>query len=418
MGLNQSSQIKVEGFAAPGYESVKEMFEKNCARGAEDSAQVCVYVEDKKVVDLWWSKSNPKYTGDTLTNVFSSTKSLTSIALAALQDKGLISYDEKISTYWPEFGQNGKEDVTVADLMRHEAGLASFDNPPMIEDTLTENIKKNCLGSRIEKEKCQYPKDGKRDYHAITRGWIANEIFRRMDPARRTIGEYIMEDVARPLHADVFVGVKSDRFDDYAPTFEIPISTAIKESIKTTFTTSAVDVTFKELIGILNMFRKLGEGISKPAFQPHGNTDLTKLGPLFNLDLIRKGETSSANGNCSARGLALVAAAMANKGTFNGVKLLSNQAWEALHKGAIQAPIYGIMPTNFTQGGVNEFDEASGRNGYYGWFGYGGSVFQWNPDLRIGFAYTPTYLYWFDGSNNRGRILQQEVVKCVKNSKK
>ena len=156
MGQQQSS-VKVEGFTAPGYESVKEMFEKNCERGAEDSTQLCIYVEEKKVVDLWWSGSNPKYTGDTLTNVFSSTKSLSAIAMAALQDKGLISYDEKISTYWPEFGQNDKNDVTVADLMRHEAGLASLENPPKIEDTWTENIKKNSIGSIIEKAKCTYP---------------------------------------------------------------------------------------------------------------------------------------------------------------------------------------------------------------------------------------------------------------------
>ena len=57
------------------------------------------------------------------------------ISLLLLQ--GLMKYTEKISTYWPEFGQNGKEDITVADLLRHEAGLASFDLPLNVEDTLT-----------------------------------------------------------------------------------------------------------------------------------------------------------------------------------------------------------------------------------------------------------------------------------------
>ena len=421
MGLKQSRPVTVEGFAAPGYESVKEMFEKNCERGAEDSAQLCVYVEEKKVVDLWWSMSNPKYTGDTLTNVFSSTKSLTAIAMAALQDKGLISYDEKISTYWPEFGQNGKEDVTVADLMRHEAGLASLDNPPTFEDTWTENIKKNCLGSKIETEKCNYPTHGKgkREYHGISRGWIANEIFRRMDPGKRTIGEYLMEDVAKPLNADVYVGARNEKFEDYAPTVEIPMSSVLGESIKATFTDSAVDVDFISLLGVFNMLRKIyaGAGASKPAFQPNGVDDMTKIGPLFNMEAVRRGETSSANGNCSARGLALVAAAMANQGSINGVQVLSKQGCEALHKDPVEAPLFGIWPTNFTQGGVNKFDQASGRDGYYGWFGYGGSVFQWHPELKIGFAYTPTYLHAFDLTNNRGRMLQQEAVKCAKNMK-
>ena len=205
---------------------------------------------------------------------------------------------------------------------------------------------------------------------------------------------------------------------DFAPTLEIPVSTMFGESIKASFTDSAVDVTFGQLLGIFNTFRKLssGAGASKPAFQPNGVDDLTKIGPMFNLEAVRRGETSSANGNCSARGLALVASAMANKGEVNGVQVLSKQGWEAMHQNPVEAPIFG-MPTYFTQGGVNKFDEASGRDGYYGWFGYGGSVFQWHPDLRIGFAYTPTYLHAFDLTNNRGRMLQQQVVKCVKNIK-
>ena len=188
------------------------------------------------MVDLWGSVSDPGYTADTLTTVFSSTKSLTAIALASLVDQvsalihqqlnifvklikyltkvrylqiiftslcpqGLLSYGEKISRYWPEFAEHGKEEDTVADLMRHEAGLASLDTPVRVEDTWTENIKKNAIGSILEKEQCRYPEGQKREYHAITRGWVANEIFRRVDPAGRTIGEYLSEEVAGPLQA-------------------------------------------------------------------------------------------------------------------------------------------------------------------------------------------------------------------------
>ena len=87
MGQKSSRPVKVEGSVSPGFETVKEMFEKNFRRGAEESAQLCVYVGEEKVVDLWCSVSDPNYTGDTLTNVFSSTKSLTAIAMASLEDK-------------------------------------------------------------------------------------------------------------------------------------------------------------------------------------------------------------------------------------------------------------------------------------------------------------------------------------------
>ena len=111
---------------------------------------------------------------------------------------------------------------------------------------------------------------------------------------------------------------------------------------------------------------------------------------------------------------------MAGKGHFNGVQILSPSAWESLHHGAVAAPIFGIIPTNFTQGGVNKFEEEGGvgRDGFYGWYGYGGSVFQWHPELGIGFAYTPTLLHWFDAQNERGRLIQQEVVKCVRSMRK
>ena len=254
-------------------------------------------------MDLWGSVTQSPYTADSLTNVFSSTKSLTAIALASLHDKGLLEYTDKISQHWPEFGQNGKENITVADLMRHEAGLAYLETPLRIEDTLSENIKKNAVGSIIEKEKHHYPETGTREYHALTRGWIANELFRRVDKEGRTVGEYLAQNVSGPLKADVFIGVKDNRLQDYVDCKEFKLSTLIKESIKTDLILGgAVDIGIIDLFKILNAFRKLSDGI-KPAFVQHKDHDMSKLGEVFNIDIVRRGETSSANGNCSARGL-------------------------------------------------------------------------------------------------------------------
>lgn len=414
MGGANSTPVQVQGHVAPGFEPVKKLFEDNFRKGADTNAQLCVYVGEEKVIDLWGSvDSNLEYDGDTLTTVFSSTKSLTAIAMAALQDQGLISYDEKISTYWPEFAQNGKENVKICDLMRHEAGLANPHTPIHPESTLRENIKKNAIGAMYEQETMEFPSYGKREYHALTRGWIANEVFRRVDKRKRTLGEYLAEDVAAPLNADIHVGFQGECSTRYQPCLEIPFGTVVGDSIKRSFgSDSSVEMTFGKLMKFLNMFRGL---TSRPALAQYKDQDMKKIGPLFNLDVMRKGETSSANGNCSARGLGKVAAAMANKGTFNGVQILSNKAWEALHGEPEKTVIFNILPTNFTQGGVEKFTEETGREGYYGWFGYGGSVFQWNPELRIGFAFVPTSLHWYDMTNTRGKMLQQEVVKCVKN---
>ena len=223
------------------------------------------------------------------------------------------------------------------------------------------------------------------------------------------------EKFARPLEADIYIGVPASREQDYAPVGEIEIKKVIRESLKPA-SSRAIEIGFLELMKIMNIFRKL-MGSAKPIFKQYKDHDMKLLGPLYNIDVLRRGETSSANGNCSARGLAKLGAVMANQGTLGGLTLLSNKAWQALHSEATHAPIFGVVDTNFTQGGVNKFEEDGGRDGYYGWMGYGGSVFQWHPDLRISFAYTPSLLHWCDGGNTIGRRLQQEVVLSVQKIK-
>jgi len=416
MGQTSSNSRVVEGFVAPGYENVRKMFEENFRRGSDESSQLCVYVGEEVVVDLWASTSHSSYDGDTLTNVFSSTKSITAIAMAALLDLGLINYSDKISQHWPEFAENGKGDVTIADLMRHEAGLANLDTPIDMELTLRENIKSNRMGEVIARQACVYPVGGKREYHTITRGWVANEIFRRVHPEGKTIGEFVDEKIARPLEADIYIGVPASRENDYVPVHEFELKKMIKESLKPA-SSRGISLGFLELMKTLNMFRKM-LGSIKPTFKQYKDYDMRMLGPTYNIDIVRRGETSSANGNCSARGLARLGAVMANQGTLGSLTLLSNKAWQALHSEATHALIFGVMDTNFTQGGINKFQEEGGRDGYYGWFGYGGSVFQWHPDLRISFAYTPTLLHWADNGNCNGMRLQQEVVKSVQKLKK
>lgn len=135
----------IQGTVAPGYEAVRDLFERHFADGVEDKAQVCAYVRGQKVVDLWGESHEDKnavgsttcdYGPDGLQNIFSSGKSITSLVVAMLVDRGHLTYDQKISEIWPEFtadehmyddaDQLGKRNTTVAHLMRHEAGLQKF----------------------------------------------------------------------------------------------------------------------------------------------------------------------------------------------------------------------------------------------------------------------------------------------------
>ena len=201
--------LRIEGTVAPGFESVRALYERNMRTLAERNTQLCVYYKGERVVDLWATATGDETFGaDSLANVFSSSKSLAAIAISSLVGRGLLDYKERIATYWPEFAANGKEALTVADLMRHEAGLASFDTSLRREDLLAERIKQNPIGAVIEAQTPRFPDwEGRREYHAITRGWIANELFRRVDPDGRTIGEFLRAEISGPLEADAIFGV-------------------------------------------------------------------------------------------------------------------------------------------------------------------------------------------------------------------
>jgi len=430
MNRSADKQFRIEGTVAPGFESVKQLYEHNMRTLAEECTQLCVYHGEEKVVDLWASVTDDTdFSPDSLINVFSSGKSLEAIAMAALVGKGLINYNDKIADYWPEFGANGKGDLTIAELMRHEAGLAVFNTSIAPEDLHTENIKQNKVGRVIESQIQKYRKGEahRREYHAVTRGWIVNELFRRVDPARRTIGEFLREDLSNPLGVDVNVGVKQEELHRVKKVAPLGFRFQFLESLKPKFLKRRIELNIFQILGklirLIPAIRNSTIGRAPPPFK--GMKRIT----FFNEPTIAMGETPSANANCSARGLAKVAAMLAAGGKWAGREYMNEEAWSALHKDPLAADM-GFATTSFTQGGIALFTEATqdssriekalntGREGFYGWMGLGGSLFQWHPQFKIGFGYVPTSLNVLDLVNERGKAYQAEVVKCVERMNK
>jgi len=425
MTNSADKQCRIEGSVAPGFESVRQLYELNMRTLAENNTQLCVYHEGEKVVDLWGSASGESdFTGDSLVNVFSSGKSLESIAIASLVGKGLLEYSAKVADYWPEFAANGKGELTVAGLMRHEAGLPAFNRSMPPEYLLTENIKLNKVGALIEGHAQTFREGDRhaREYHAVTRGWIANELFRRVDPAGRTMGELLREDISGPLDADTFIGVKQEELSRVKEVAPLGFWVQILESLKPKFLKRRMELNIFQLIA--KIFRLI-PGIKNATVRraPPPFRGMKKIG-FFNEPVVAMGETPSANTNSTARGLAKIAAMMAAGGTWAGREYLNDHAWKALHDAPLEADM-GVMSTCFTQGGVALFHETSGkstlleqglndgREGYYGWMGLGGSLFQWHPQYKIGFGYVPTSLNVLDLVNERGKAYQAEVVRCI-----
>jgi len=126
-------QVPIHGTVEPGFEEVESEFRKNFLDRGELGAACAIYHEGEKVVDLWGgyrdrTTSDP-WQEDTLVLVFSTTKGISALTVAAANSRGLLNYDEKVAAYWPESAQGGKEGITVRQLLAHQAGLCALDEP-------------------------------------------------------------------------------------------------------------------------------------------------------------------------------------------------------------------------------------------------------------------------------------------------
>ena len=426
MSGHEEESLCIQGTVAPGFESVKRLYEHEMRTGAEENTQLCVYHRGERVVDLWASvEGDTSFSADSIVNVFSSGKSLEAIAIASLAGKDLLDYQARVVEYWPEFGQHGKDHLTVADLLRHEGGMAAFDTSLEPEDLLAPNIKENRIGRIVEAQTARFRSGdrGHREYHAITRGWILNELFRRVDPQGRTIGQFLQEDICGPLEADVFIGVPETDLGRISRIKLLRPGFLLRESFKPRFLGRRImHSALRTLVRFLSILPSMRRATTRGAPPPwKGMTGIAS----FNDPLVARGETPSAAANCSARGLAKVASMMSLGGHDGHRTYIEATGWKAMHTDPIEAEM-GFGTTNFTQGGVNLFTEARkgssrsfrefnvGREGFVGWMGLGGSIFQWHPEHEIGFSFVPTSLHVLDILNERGKKYQAEVLRCIK----
>jgi len=321
MGTGSSSEkIKIDGICEKQYEPVKEHLLEMLTKGKEENVQLCVYVDGNCVVDLYGTAvGDTNYNHDKLQNIFSSGKSFEAIAVATLFDKGLFNYEDTIAKYWPEFGQNGKENVKICDVLRHESGLAYFqDKAPTLDECTTANIKLNKVGEIIEKEELHWPEyknsDSKREYHAMVRGLVLNEVIRRIDPQGRTISEIFRHDV----NIDgILLGLHEDEMEKCVPILAMSSGFMIKQMFTPSWAGRRISQSTGEIIKMMSFWAK-----AMKSFEGHKNnveTDTIKtldgFPALASSAPWRKAEFSSANFQANARGCAKLASIMSLKGT-------------------------------------------------------------------------------------------------------
>jgi CubicO group peptidase (beta-lactamase class C family) len=284
--------------------------------------------------------------------MFSSGKSISAVITALMVDRGLLDYDEKVCTYWPEFGQNGKDEIKISDILRHEGGLAHIRQTMNIYDTLKDNLKDNAIGEMIEKCKPFYLKtnfndDGTfsfRSYHALSRGWVLNEIIRRVDPEGRTIGEVLQQDVnIQGLHCGLNDrDMKNARSFKFISPFWFLYQLLLPEKFGKTIDYSVWDYVKGGIAhGILSVkehnivrhYQNL-RNMMKPLFEKKRKEFYLFDPYIYGKDSFIRGENPSASCNGSARGMAKLASAMANRGiTPEGKMLMGDNTWAKMHDG-------------------------------------------------------------------------------------
>jgi CubicO group peptidase (beta-lactamase class C family) len=197
----------IGGDVEQGYGKVADAFRANFASGSEVGAALAVYRNGVKVVDLWGGYrdgiSKAPWRHDTMVNMFSTTKGVAALAVALAVSRGLFGYDDKVADHWPEFAQAGKADVTVRQLLGHQAGLCVLKPAPRVRD-VADPAK---LSAMLAAQKPAWPPGTRHGYHAITLGWYESELIRRTDPAGRTLGRFLADEIAGPLNLDLHIGL-------------------------------------------------------------------------------------------------------------------------------------------------------------------------------------------------------------------
>jgi CubicO group peptidase (beta-lactamase class C family) len=200
----------VEGHVSPGFEAVRAAFQENFDRRGELGGACCAYYRGEKVVDLWGGvrrkETGEPWERDTMVVVHSASKGLAAMTLAIAHSRGWLDYDARVAKDWPEFARNGKQDVTVRQLLAHQAGLFAFDEP-VDRSTVADPDR---LAEVMARHKPAWEPGTRQAYHGLTLGFYEGELMRRVDPRHRTLGQFFHDEVATRLGEDIYIRLPAE----------------------------------------------------------------------------------------------------------------------------------------------------------------------------------------------------------------
>lgn len=353
----------IHGKCDEAFLAVRDAFNNNFVEHGEIGASVCITVNGAKVVDLWGGFSNPEKTHlwqeDQLVNAFSIGKGITAVVAAQCVALGFISYDTRVSYVWPEFAVNGKETLTLRDLLGHRAGL------PAVRTRLPPNAMLNwkLMTESLAAETPWWTPSQEHGYHVNTYGFLVGEVLRRA--TSKSVGQLISELIATQLEVEIYLGTPShlhSRIADYEWTND-PFPEAQPAGLD------------EEQLLQFNTY-----------YNPSG---LSGAG-VVNTAPWRLAEMPSTNVHASARAISTLYTSLAHGGTHNNVSLLPQ---EVLNTASSEVSMGDDRILHRTSRFGHGFQLPLPERGFgpnaesFGHFGAGGSVGFCDPIAKVGFGY-------------------------------
>jgi len=346
------------GTCSARFDPLRELFAAKLESGEDLGASLALNIDGEMVVDLWggWADEarTVPWTENTITNVFSTTKSMTALAALALVDCGELDLDATVASYWPEFAAQGKEGIKVRHLLSHMSGVSGWEQPVTLEDVYDWDKSTALLAAQAP-----WWKPGTASgYHSLNYGHLIGEVIRRITGQR--LGEFLAAHIAGPLGADFHIGLPPSEFHRVANVVPPPVPSDPPPLAPNPPPLDPNSVAFKS------------------STNPYMTPETTWT------EGWRRADIGAGNGHGNARSLARLQSAVACGGEVDGVRLLSPQTigriFEVQSDGidlVIGIPLkwgvgYSLLPTE-------------GRVCYWG--GFGGSAVIIDVDRRITFAY-------------------------------
>ncbi len=396
---------RLQGECADAFAAVRKVFEDSFESRKELGASLCVWHRGTKVVDLWGGyvdkARTQEWERDTLCTIFSTTKGMVALCFLMLADRGAFQYDEPVATYWPEFSENGKGEISIRTMLNHRSGLVAIDEPIALDDFANNPDE---IARIAAKQAPYWEPDTDQGYHGVTYGIYAAELFRRI--AGESIGTFLRREVTEPLGADLFVGLPESEERRVSPIYPAGLA----------------EIFFKIVPKLL--FHRGNEGrvyrqvvLGKEAAKAFSNPK--ELGPKgvgnFNTARVHAMELPWGNGISNARGLARVYAALANGGEIDGHRLVREETLVPLRETQSWTTMDRVLrkPQGWTQGFVKEDEKMFSPNAEsFGHPGAGGALGWCDPVEGLAISYVPNKMAHHIRSP-RARALAAAVYDCL-----